>query len=248
MLLYSLQKGSFFMRKLCNPDNLSGRRLELITRFWKEYGRYYDRDVQCNFRRHLLSAFREDDLPLLYLSIYSYLGVIPGRKNVYKWFLNYLKDNHKEFLEHNILEVGCGSVPALTKHIADSMIKHGSVGSIKGIDENLIVSKILGAELEKARFGYETDISSFETIIGYAPCEATPIALRKACREKKELSIAVCECLHNDGKIFFTNYDKLLNHYYRLVKSEMSSDFLFDINKVPKEYDMEFPILTLKRK
>ncbi|MBQ6687042.1 MAG: hypothetical protein IJN03_00780 [Bacilli bacterium] len=236
------------MRKLCNPYNLSGKKLELITKFWKEYGRYYDADVRYNFRHHLLSAFREDDLPLLYLSIYSYLEIIPNRKDVYKWFLNYLKNTHKDFLEHDILEVGCGSVPALTKHIATNMLELGSKGTIKGIDENLIVSEIFGAELQKESFAYNTDISSADTIIGYAPCEATPIALRKACREKKELSIAVCECLHSDGSFFTTNYDKLLNHYYRLVKREMSSDFIFDINQVPKEYNMEFPILTLKRK
>ncbi len=236
------------MRKLSNPYNISDDKFEVITKFWKEYGKFFNKDTQYNFKHYLLGAFLEADLPLLYLSIYSYLKVLSKQKDVYKWFLNYLKDNHKNFLDQNILEVSCGSVPALIKLIAEEIESEKRSGTVTGIDKELIVTQIKGAELKKDSFSYKTDISSFDTIIGYAPCEATPIALRRACLEKKELSIAVCECLHPDGHIFYNDHDKLLNHYYRLVKREISGDFTFEINKVPKQFDAEFPILTLKRK
>ena len=63
------------MRKLSNPQNLSGEKIELIKKFWKEYGSFYSKETQYNFRHNLLSAFLRKDLPLIYLSIYSYLQI-----------------------------------------------------------------------------------------------------------------------------------------------------------------------------
>ena len=85
-------------------------------------------------------------------------------------------------------------------------------------------------------------------LIGMFTCEVAPSIISRSCIEKKELSIALCGCLHPIGSLKFKTFDDYINYLFKIVKSEASSDFIFDIYEFPKHFDLPEPILTLKRK
>ena len=236
------------MRRLFNPNNLQGKEFDMLTKFWKEYGKLFDAEDYYNLRHNLLRGYEVSGVPLKFLSIYSYLNILETNRDIYAWFLSFLRTYYHDFLDKNILEVSCGKVPALVKMIADAIDKKNSEGTITGIDSALVIKCIPNATLLKESLTNKTDLSPYNTIIGVAPCEAAPIAIKGACINKKELSLVLCGCIHMDGECFYPTYEKYLNHLYNIVKYHISSDFEYDISAVPKCYNYEYPVLSLKRK
>jgi len=235
-------------RKLLNPKELNGSEIEQLNSFWKKHGHLYTKKDQNDIRRYLLNAYKTDSNIAFYLSILSYVGVLSENNDIYKWFLTYLKEYYPHFLDKNILEVACGTTPALTKLIADEITETNSQGSITGMDKTLAILEIVNAKLKQENITCDTNLTSYDTIIGLAPCEATPIALKKACIEEKEISLVLCGCVHSDGKAIYPSYEAYLNHLYNIVKYHISSNFTYDITSVPKQFNYEYPVLSLKRK
>jgi len=235
-------------RILINKTGVSGKELEMLNKFWKENGQYYSKKDQIQLRNYLLPAYDARTNVAFYLSIFSFLDLLPEKRDLYAWFLEYLKAYYPNFLEKNILEVSCGSTPALVKKIAYELKESGSIGSIMGIDPKISIPFIDNAKLLKKNFTYNTDLSNVDTIIGIAPCEVTPVAIKRACIEQKELSLLLCGCTHMDGNCFYPTYEAYLNHLFNIVKYHISKDFMYDITYTPASYDYEYPLLSLKRK
>ncbi len=138
-------------------------------------------------------CFYEEDfkvIPDIILQLKSGLSLIRDDENLYLKFIKHLAQ--KNLLSGNILEVGCGYYPAL----AQKLIQIPSVKSVTVMDPNLTIDKLSNLRLVKAEFTQAMDITGYDTIIGFKPCDATTSIIQAANEQSLPFSVVLCECTH----------------------------------------------------
>lgn len=163
----------------------------------------YAFNPRCSDLESKLAALRwakeylnsDDLIPSNIYSIYDQLGLLPENNNRYDDFVNHLE---KAFdIQCNILEVGGGNLPRIGERIAYRQQISNKKGTITVYDPDLSVKKNSFPNLILCRdnFTLETDIRSYDLLIGEYPCDATDLMVRRALDENKDLYIQMCDCV-----------------------------------------------------
>lgn len=222
--------------------------------FLKKYGHCYDEEVlnfiKHNFGRDLyyLTTFH----PLM--EVYSELGVY-GQEDFYLEHIKKIKNNFD--ISGNILEVGAGFFPAFGKKMATEQLKLKS-GTITLYDTNLAVDRPLtkNMHLVKDAFSESTTIKSYDLIVGIMPCEATRLIIERACQERKNFYVALCNCI-NDRELI-DNYPLIKfkgPHYYHEIIIRIAKRYLkeydngtLEVELLDPKYEVNSPIIYNKKK
>lgn len=168
--------------------------------------------------------------------VFSYLDIIKPDKNYYIAFLEYLKEYYD--INRNLLEVGSGHFPELARRIH---LEQKS-GSITCYDPDSIIDLFREIIIYQKRFDFSIDVTKYDMLYGFDPCEATKVLIEKANRADKDLVLKFCGC-KLQGERFGVknelNYDE-----NNPVVSDYNTD-LFSIieGTMPagRDYEIDFP-------
>ena len=169
---------------------------KLFKEYLKEYGHLYEKDA--------LEAIKEDFNNEGYMrpegtfdicnQIYSKIGILDSKQNIYLKSLNYLENSFD--INCNILEVGSGMFPEMARIIKSRQKK----GSITCIDPDLLFQEYQGLILMKKELTEDFDLTPYDLIVSIMPCEATPTIIKLANKYDKNLYLQMCGCVHiNSG-------------------------------------------------
>lgn len=179
------------------------------------------------------------------LQFFDELGVADDSTNYYKKFLNLLGENFD--YNCNVLEVGGGHFPRLSKRLAEKQVK----GTVTVYDPKLLKVNygLENLHLKKEEFTSSTSLDGVGLIIGCFPCQATDLIIERACQEKIDFQIALCDCVAGgDECASMREKVYLMREYVRRVGSKIEDSGLGQLNSVYLSSDMEnLPIIYNKR-
>ena len=184
------------------------------------------------------------NLPDTMRQIYDELGLIDDDKNAYKAFVDLLKDNFD--INRNIIEVGGGVIPSVAKRISSMQ----DTGSVTVYDPKLSKSQKSNDNLilKKQRFELNTDVSGADMLIGFMPCDATELLIRKATDNKLDFLVALCEGGHYEFDDFFDTEAWTESICY-IANQGICDNFLGKLVKTDlKTYGDPYPVIYNKRK
>lgn len=182
----------------------------LLDSYLNMYGDAYTSDDVKKLKDQFLRSYVDS-----ITQVYSALGMMDDEENPYVGFTHLIEKLYG--LDINILEVGGGIYPALSKEIAKRQASIGK-GSITVMDPLLsknIDSKDL--KLLKKDFTSKTNISKFDLIIGKEPCAATEAIIERCETAPKSLLISPCKC-YDLLPVWCEYGDNPLNDWYNYVK------------------------------
>lgn len=106
--------------------------------------------------------------------------------NPYKTFAEFVKTNF--YNEQQILDVGCGSGELCT-----ILYKYGY--KVTGMDRENYSKIFLDNNITfiNNQFTLSTDITPYDLIIGFHPCEAAELIIRNSLKNDKECIVTLCE-------------------------------------------------------
>ena len=187
--------------------------------FLNKYSKLYDKD-EINFIKNNFFDFVDvKNAPDILMQVYSYLGLLED--DLYMEHLKKIENNFD--IGKNILEVGCGFLPAFANITARKQIRLKS-GTITAIDPFLVINKSEydNLILRKRKFKLDTNVKNFDLIVGIYPCEATEMIIKSACENKKGFYLAMCGCTH------FT-HSQLLQGYP--INPESYQTYIFNLTE-----------------
>jgi len=153
-------------------------------------------------------------------------------------YLQTMQEIENEFgLDKDIIEVGCGMFPALSKLIAQRQKEIGK-GTITAYDPELIAKTLDGVVLVKKTFTLSTEIPQNALIIGRKPCKVTETMIKSAAQNKSELFIKLCDCDHVPnllGKNYTNTFKK---NWFRYV-DELATSTLQPGFKIEKSESID---------
>lgn len=176
--------------------------------------------------------------------IYSHVGIINKNIDRYDGFFKLIK---KEFgVDKNIIDVGCGFIPVLCEKIDKAQQEIGK-GSITGYDPNLIMTDLGKIKLYKKLFEVKDNISKFDLVVGFFPCEATELIIEKACGFEKDFIVGLCGCDHRNIPYFgYYNPDTWEDYIIDETEKLKHSNCNTKVVKLDKIYDNPYPIIIGK--
>ena len=216
-----------------------------FEKFILKYGRLYDsrilKYIKINFNKYLNSDFTPDVL----MQIYSYLDI---RNDLV--YLEHLDKIQKYFdIKCNILEVGCGYLPAFATLLSSRQLELGC-GTVTAYDPKLVTlnPKNSNMVLCKESFGEDVIVKDFDLIVGLYPCAATEDILKSACMNQKNFYLAMCGCpdpkFPYDTLDFYTDFVLELAEY--LVNKYDNGVLCYD--RVSEKFSgVDYPILYNKK-
>lgn len=217
--------------------NFSNDELSKLHDFKYKYYELYPVQLQKEIDNNLFLGFTNNEDTIN--QIYCYLNLIKDDINPYRGFQKFLDKTFNIKHTKSILEVGSGSIPILS-HLIENKYKT----KVDIQDPITLFANYNKGNIFKEEFDENTDISNYDLIIGYNPCEASEAIIRNAIKSKKNFSIALCSCCH-------------LPHNYKEKSSEIWHNYLLDIAKrlgkdnykikiayFPESYHLNDPIIT----
>lgn len=164
--------------------------------------------LKCNYNEEKLNyiykQFGKKNVLCILRQIYASLGMLNDDENEYLQVYNFLSKNFD--LGCNILEVGCGSFPALASYIDKHQRKIGN-GTITVMDPELSVKKFGNIKLIKDSFMFGDDISKYDLIISQSPCLKIDEVSAAAIEKEKNFFVTLCNCI-------LERYPNLVDYYY----------------------------------
>ncbi len=201
-------------------------------------------------KNHILKNYNwikyNDYYDYILREIYDELGMINPDKNLYLGFIELI--NEKFGLNKNVVEIGGGIIPNLSKHIA---LKQ-QTGTITVFDPRLAEIKYNtpNLELKKEKFTPEKLPQNTELLVGIHPYGATRTIYETACKYDIDFIIALGD-LPVDVNTFIdeNELDIELHHLIydarRLVeKSNLGTLHVDNLD----QYNSTYPIIYNKRK
>ena len=229
-------------------DNLNTKSVDPKYKVVKDYVKEHLEDYSNLEIRYLLSNAdmleHTLNLPDTMRQIYDELGLIDDDKNAYKAFVDLLKDNFD--IDRNIIEVGGGVIPSVAKRISAMQ----DTGCVTVYDPKLSKSQKQQDNLllKKQRFELNTDVSGADMIIGFMPCDATELLIRKATDNKLDFLVALCEGGHYEFDDFFDT-EAWTDSILCFAKDRIKENGLGELVKTDlKAYGDPYPVIYNKRK
>ena len=177
--------------------------------FLKKYGKYY-KEIPGAYEYIKQQFFvdisygKPNDI---IRSIIEELGLNRFLENdYYKNFIEYMKS--ETGIDKNLLEVGCGILPSLANRIS----KEQTCGSVTAMDPKVIEAYEGNIGIIKKEFTLDTDVSHYDLIYGFYPCQVTPLMIQSSFKNDKDLFLEMCGCTH-DVPVWFARTQKIANQY-----------------------------------
>lgn len=222
-----------------------------FEKFILKHGLMYDKDALEFIINNFWNYMNEATAPDVLMEVYSELGVYDKENNMYLEHLNKIKENFD--IRSNILEIGCGSIPAFGNLVAKEQLKLGK-GTITVYDPYLVLDKpkYPNMVLHRNIFTEKKDADNYDLITGIFPCDATELIIKKACENKKDFYIGMCGCSHfkyPEASIYGYNPEAYQNYVISLARHllEKNNNGELCIDYLNSKYDIEYPILYNKK-
>ena len=219
---------------------------ERLFRFLEEYGSYYSLSQIDNLRGNLVNyVYKRNYKNELFDEVAASIGVLDPKDNYYLSFYKMIGEIYGYDL--NILEIGAGIFPILSKYIDDEQSRIGK-GKITAIDPLVIDKKIGNIKLVRDEFKSGMDISDFDLIIAIRPCSATDMIVREAELASKNLFLALCSC--QPYQMYDFDTDMYRDEWINMEKYVMSrqKDNGFDVGIHDSLPNFPNPVMYTKKK
>lgn len=213
-----------------------------LSKFLKQYGEYYKEDpamyyyIQKMFIPSLELGASSDILIEIYqeLELSKYL-----RNDYYSTFIKHMQEEFE--IDNNLLEVACGIIPSL----ANKIRKQQKSGSITVMDPMVIEEYKADITIKKETFTEKTDVSKYDLIYSFYPCESTPEMIKSSFKNDKDLFLELCGCVHTPGdylteKKFPNNYRVYLEYLEYLLAKLSTSNRKYEITNYS---DLDFKVI-----
>lgn len=223
--------------------------IELLFRKYIDiYGSRYD-DIDKEYIINNFFKCLKEDSPDILNQIYYDLKVFKYGELYYDYYIDRI--NTLYGLNRNIIEVGCGYNPSVSKEISRLQLKLGN-GTVTAYDPLLLNTKtdIKNLKLCKESFSEITDVSKFNLMIGIMPCNITEKMIESAAKNNLDLYLAMCGCVHNNSFPFPISPRYYQNYIINYAKAlyENSKDKKIEVEFLPLQYDIDYPIIYTKKK
>lgn len=223
---------------------MKNKKAELLKKYFEEYPGVFNKAEQ----RYLLAqawnskTYYNDELVR---EIYDELGLIPEENNIYNSFIDLLEDNF-DLDGKNIIEVGGGHIPRLSKRLLSS---NENIGVIRVYDPKLSRYEKNTSRLKLYHHEFTENCSHIEgtdLLIGLMPCSGTYALVKSAVDNEKEFMVALCEGGYNDDIYDYEDKKELwLNSILTLAKK--SGKIGVDYDTLAK-YDDDYPVIYSKKR
>lgn len=219
------------------------KQIRLIKNYLEKYGKYYDELELLYLKDNLDTDTSLTLIPDVLRQILAELNLLKDEANVYKQFADLIQ--HIYGLDKNIIEVGGGVIPSLSKIIALRQ-KEGTITVYdpRIIEENTLTNLILKKEI----FTGKTKTTNTDLYIGFMPREATEVIIDRACLEKKDFIITLCSDGLNDEDSYYEDNEELVHSIIYGAERKVLEN---DLGKLEKTYlkslGWEYPIIYNKR-
>lgn len=209
-----------------------------LTNFKNKYISLYPDYLQEEINEKLMLGYTNNNDTIN--QIYCYLNLVNDSINAYKGFINILENNFD--LNRNILEVGAGTIPILSKYLSDEKV------NVDILEPNIIFDIITKGKIIKEKFTNKTNINDYDLIIGYNPCQATESIIKNSIKHNKDFCIALCGCCFLPEK--YTNRTPEEWHKYLLdvAKKLGKGNYEIKLEYFDDRYKIEYPIIIGKLK
>lgn len=210
-----------------------------FEKYMEKYGSAYSENARKFIGENYSNGLRYNiQMPDIINQIYSYLGELPDNKNIYIKILQMIE--YYFTLNKDILEIGCGFFPELTRRI-DLKQQELGVGSIKAFDENLVTTELGNIRLYKEN--YTSQNIPYNLLLGFMPCEATELIIDKSAKDHKEYFLGMCGCAHIYFPFPVGDASKIYRDYIiNKAESSLDSNATLDIEYI-EGYNYPYPIL-----
>lgn len=215
-----------------------------VINIFEKYPGVYSKEERDHIIKNIGWINSNNYYGYLLREIYDELGIIDDKDNLYIGFIEMLK---KEFgLDKNILEVGGGILPRLSKRISLQQKN----GSITVYDPRLAYTKTNNDrfKLIKEKFTIDKLPEECDLIIGVQPYGGTKTIVETACLNNIDFMIALGQL---DGNDFADEYEcgslqrEFINNARELV-TKYNLGELMEIEAY--QYGNDYPVIYNKRK
>ncbi|MBQ8132543.1 MAG: hypothetical protein IJ193_08640 [Bacilli bacterium] len=204
---------------------------------------YTPREIQYMIDNYDMGS-RTRFAPDVLRQIYDTLEITPEKDNMYRGFVSLLKENFD--INTDIIEVGGGVIPVVAKHIREAQTS----GSVTVYDPR--VSKRIestdGFQLRREMFQENTNVGNASLIIGFMPCQATELIIRKAVENNADFLIALCEGGHYEFDDYFDEVEWRESIKY-LARRELADKKMGTLEETDlKSFGDPYPVIYSKRR
>ena len=206
-----------------------------INDFIKKYYHLYPDYLQEEIDNKAMLGFTNNNDTIN--QIYCFLNIDDKDINPYFYYYNYLK-NIYNLDDMNILEVGSGTIPILASYFDKN---------ITLMDKYLIEHFYKDYNYLKESFDEDTNISDYDLVIGYNPCQATESIIRNAIKNNKDFSIALCGCCFLPKEYTERTAKKWHEYLYRIATELGKDNYDIRMDYFDKRYHIENPIICGKK-
>ena len=185
---------------MLSREELNKRMTEFLLKYREGYGRVseiddleMDMDLMTYIKYYYADSYYEPRRgENAFFQMFSAIDGLEGRDPYYQT----MQEIEDAFgLDRDIVEIGCGFFPSLSRLIAKRQKEIGK-GTITAYDPELVTKVVDGVTLVRERFTLATPIPQNALIIGRKPCEATDVMIKAAACNQSELFLKLCDCNH----------------------------------------------------
>ena len=225
--------------------------MDKLNKYMSKYGQLYTDSCREYIEENFILYLDEPTAPDVLMQIYATVGCGVKKGSFYNAHLTRIQNMYG--LDRNIAEVGGGLMPAFAQKVAT--IQHKTKkGTITVYDPDLIITKpnFKNLILQKEEFHKDTDVHSYDLVMGLLPCGATEAIISASCKAQKEFYIAMCGCTHFE---FYYPFGYYTPRMYQEYVIQLAQDKLKEydngeliIDYLPEEYGIDYPILYNRKK
>ena len=204
---------------------------------------YTAREIQYMIENYDMGK-RTRFAPDVLRQIYDTLGITEEKDNMYRGFVSLLKDHFD--INGKIIEVGGGVIPVVAKHIHDAQ----TTGSITVYDPRLgkSIESTDNFQIKREKFLETTDVGDATLFIGFMPCQATELIIRKAVENNADFLIALCEGGHYEYDDYFDE-DEWRESMKYLARQELQKKKMGTLEETDlKSFGNPYPVIYSKRR
>ncbi len=194
-------------------------------------------------------GFQESDYRMDAVRQIAYaIQMLPEKYNFYKGFLEIVKRYHA--IDQNICEIGAGFYPALSRDILKEQ-QRLQKGTITAIDPDIILPKHSKIKTRRESITSQTNLQEYDLLLAYMACDATIPIIDIANSYHKPYVIGLCGCLHESYNPFLPISYQIRKQHESIIwyaRNNLEPNMELIIETLPKQYEIDFPVLVKKRK
>lgn len=166
---------------------------EVLEQFVRNHGSKYPKCENVTLER-LKERLGSKWISMTYYQIYSLLGLLQDRQDIYKGYCEAISSIMP--IEGEILDVAAGYIPAFSLKLLQFIIP--GRGRVTACDPAMWYSSEHDNLILAPQKFEDCNIESFDLILSVMPCSITKSLLKKAIEADKDIAIGLCACPPND--------------------------------------------------